>query len=218
MDSKISIKSDFRDWYDHVFYPKNNSDRQFFRMAHNPIFSLPKYNQFQIFLNAGMQPPLSGFPKDLTQCSKVVVYTDPLAHCGEGKILVNINEAIETYHDHFCSEWIQTHDDLSKAISYRHLQIGNRAWWLKYEGEGSWMSNHADKVEVTILEEIEPYEAFFTKHLPMYAIDYVRDKASYLYAIDLNTAPGTKYTGLDEVLSASDVYSLIENSGKLQSQ
>ena len=94
---KIKLNSDFRDWYDCLFYSKYepDCDVELIRIANNPRFSIPKSKQFQLLKNdLKLLTSPFGFCKEFAsiypfaQNEKLVVYLDELAHRGEGKVLL----------------------------------------------------------------------------------------------------------------------------------
>ena len=220
---KIGLESDFRDYYDHVFY--NSLDLSlsgiFYRIANNPEFSLPKRSQFQYLESAGFRVPKHGLVKDIaTENNKVVVYIDEYVHQGQGKDLLDGSDALSIHPDKYCSEYIGH----SFGKSCRYLQVGNRSFIYWYQSSDSWKSNTG---EVEISAPIEhnfwedPYEIAFIgeekrarhdlvfQNYPMFAIDLVPVFNTDLAAIDLNTAPGLKWTGMEDLMSPMDVYNAI---------
>jgi hypothetical protein len=217
---KISLETDFRDYYDHIFYP--GADASYRRMAH--AGDMPKRRQIDIMRKLHL-PRLPFLPCQQQRSVKtvpLVVYTDPAAHCGEGKLLVEWRHAIEAHPLDYSIPFIATTNDPHKATSYRLLQVGNRAWWLRYEGHGGWMSNHCERTEICVIEEITPIDrtAACIKEFPIFAIDFVVPVAEapvfefgevleHGYAIDFNSAPGLRGTGMEDILSATEVYGLV---------
>lgn len=92
-------------------------------------------------------------------------------------------------------------------------------WWLSYESKGSWQSNHAEEVEVKVLSETLNRDAYaregehdfsLLESYPIFAIDFVYSLARrQLMAIDFNSAPGLKHTGMDQILGAKACFDLI---------
>ncbi len=220
---KIQLTSDFSDFYDHWFcgaYEKPN--RTFDRASRT---TMSKRQQFQLLQEMGFNVPshgtvtevverLAGTQQEQSPPLTLVGYTDEFAHAGEGKIIRAYYYLISEQPHLYCSEFIPTSEDTTISISYRLLQVGDRAWWLKYEGRGSWMSNHAPDVTVEVLHEAHGFwdtgEEIRPKQYPLFAIDFVVPVGSEKkLAIDFNTAPGLKQTGMEEILSAKECYELI---------
>lgn len=216
----MRLISDFRDFYDYAF--DRESDRTFYRNAGDRTMS--KIMQFRLLKSLGFKIPLVGPPdvlhrQGLGLIDLVVVYEDDRAHCGEGKILTELETALKDYADHPCSQWINTTGEFDRSQSYRLLQIGDRAWLLRYEGVGGWMSNHCENTQIYIEAEIEALPNF---GYPLFAIDFVNkvnepfpealEDLTRLFAIDFNTAPGMRWTGMDDILQPSEVVDLIQRA------
>lgn len=97
---------------------------------------------------AGYRIPRCGPFKDMVRLGvPLVVYTDELAHCGEGKVLWKPENAFCWSMDTFCSEYVPddgdryTDRDDGVVFSYRHLFVGGFRFHLRYESTASWMSN-----------------------------------------------------------------------------
>jgi hypothetical protein len=198
------LKSDFRDYYDHAFAGNMMpADYVFNRMSANEI---DRKSQFDILKNDFIIPMMivrHGIVKDWdTKIYRelVVVYVDLLSHRGEGKILTTIEDAKEKYPDCLCSKYWGGHNMIAKST--RHLQIGNRAWNLTYTGYGSWMSNNAPVIDIGNIYEVKPFEQECgNKYYAMFAIDFV-----FKMAVDFNTSPGLKGTGIEEHIKSLQIY------------
>jgi hypothetical protein len=215
----VNLISDFKDFYDYAF--DRESDRTFYRNAGDR--SMPKMDQFRLLLTQGFKVPFVGTPDELIgslgPSDLVVVYEDDRAHCGEGKILTEIDIAFHDYWDYPCSQWINSTGEYDRAQSYRLLQVGDRAWLLRYEGTGGWMSNHCDNTDIFIEGEIEALPNF---GYPLFAIDFVNkvndpapetlEDLKRLFAIDFNSAPGMRWTGMNDILQAAEVVQLIRSA------
>ncbi len=188
---------------------------------------MTKLEQFQLLDEAGLDTPLFGRVGDAEFMNwwhtdvkvrelpdvRAVVYVDDLAHRGEGKRLVRIEEAFNQYKGLPYSAFIpSTLYPEQEAISYRYLQIGDRAWWLKYHGKGSWLSNWAPEIDIKVLSESfgfweEGERLQFFREYPLFAIDFVAWRGmERKLAIDFNSAPGISGTGIEDILSAKDCY------------
>lgn len=219
---KIALYSDFRDFYDYMFSSAGNE--VFHRIAHDR--SMNKIVQNDIMVKLGLKTPSFNRVKDQrlgSPLDNIVVYTDPDLHCGDGKILTDFNHALDAYPNHWSAPWVNTTGEYDRAESHRLLQIGNRAWWLRYSGVGGWMSNHCGETSITVEGECEALDRENSSHLagwPLFAIDFVipvntpiDDDFQYVidngFAIDFNSAPGLRGTGMNDILSAAEIYDLI---------
>ena len=224
---RVGIVSDFIDFYDHAFYPRAEADVLWDRRSRT---TMSKAEQFATLEELGFKVPehgsvtevyqkvkekFPGFSEELfllyAETVKVVVYLDEYAHRGEGKILTTLGDAIKEYPYLYCSRFVESQPSvpgIEHATSYRHLQVGRKSFCLRYTGYGSWMSNHAEEVEVEFL--FEGFEArgplSSQVPFPVFAVDMVQC-GPWLYAVDFNTAPGIGGTGID--LSPGEIYQLV---------
>ncbi|EKU98148.1 hypothetical protein Lepto7375DRAFT_7409 [Leptolyngbya sp. PCC 7375] len=222
---KIKLVSDYRDYYDHWFEGAHSQcDRSYVRLAKG---WMSKFGQFVKLDDAGWTTPLISkacrFPDWVDRDALVVVYIDDFCHRGEGKIVMTLGEAISTYPEKDCSAFIRTTDDpLRHAISRRLLCIGDRLFWLTYESKGGWRSNYGPTAEVTnvgetlckpaYLAEAGPgeHDFSFLNQFPLWAVDFVEPaNKTRLMAIDLNTAPGLRGTGIEDLIKPKEVFTEI---------
>lgn len=219
--SRIAIDSDFLDFYDHAFYSRYNADITWERRSRT---GMSKRKQFLFLENQGLETPIHGtvvevyrelrkghllagdlFDKLARGLLQVVVYLDEYAHRGLGKLQVPLELALDRYPHRYCSEFIQTTPSCD-SVSYRYLQVGKKSFWLRYTGHDSWMSNCVEEVDVEYLCTNEDKFKFSIDH-PVFAIDFVPGRV--LYAIDFNTAPGLKGTGIP-LKDPQEIYDLVE--------
>lgn len=218
---KVGVNSDFRDYYDHWFDPSpwncivQRQTKQ----------GLNKRDQFALLEQIGFAVPLHGIAKDIVGKSnndRLVVYEDESLHCGEGKLLCSTQAASTLHDDKYASIFIPTTEHPEDhAVSRRLLGIGDRLFWLRYESFGSWQSNHAHNVRVVVQSETLSRDAYaaegelnfsLLKPYPLFAIDFVESlQHQTLMAIDFNSAPGLKGTGMEDVISAQDVVRAIRS-------
>jgi hypothetical protein len=225
---QIKLRSDFRDYYDHWFARWDAPDcPSFDRWSRT---AMTRLEQFELLDKANLDVPVFGRVGDaefmewwydstnvkrLSQV-KAVVYLDELAHRGEGKRLVTLDEAFSHYKDFPYSSFIPTTENPEQdAISYRYLQVGDRAWWLRYRGKGSWLSNYACETEIKVLSEVfgfweEGERTRIFGAYPLFAIDFVTWQGmERKKAIDFNSAPGLRGTGIEDILSAKECFQAI---------
>lgn len=182
-----------------------------------------KRDQFTLLEECGFITPLHGLVMDVWKVVRnpwLVVYDDELKHCGEGKTLWPRTKAALEIPSKYCSIFIPTTDDpLVHSVSRRLLAVGERMWWLRYESD-DWMSNHAENVDVSVVGETLPRDRYelegdhdftYLKDYPLFAIDFVETPDGRLMAIDFNSAPGLKSTGMEDILPAKEVVDLIKS-------
>ena len=219
--TRIAIDSDFLDFYDHAFYSRYNADIVWERRSRT---GMSKRDQFAFLEHQRLETPIHGtvtevyeeirkghflagdlFDKLGRGLLQVVVYLDEYAHRGLGKLRVPLELALDRYPHRYCNEFIQTTPSCD-SVSYRYLQVGKKSFWLRYTGHDSWMSNHAEDVDVEYLCANEDRFKFAVEH-PLFAIDFIQGKA--LYAIDFNTAPGLEDARIP-LNGPQEIYDLVE--------
>ena len=225
----IKLNSDFHDFYDHWFASPNQKTD--FVLDRNTTDGLTRPNMFKTMRSMGLTTPMHGKVRDLyaeliertpfqnlsekkrfaEELFQVVVYTDISAHCGDGKLLLGLEEAKNHYPEHFASEYIPALPN-GFGQTLRYMRIGKRQFWLRYTSTDDWRSNcgnvHIEVLcEETAKSREELQKAPFNR--PIFAVDFV--SANDLYAIDLNVSPGLKGTGIEEFISAKEVYSEIQD-------
>jgi hypothetical protein len=205
---KIKLISDFIDYYDHWF---DNEGIYLERMSRN---NLSRSEMFKLFNEQRIECPKHGQIKDLINVmslqKKVVIYLDDYEHRGNGKKLMFLRDARHLYPNFYASEFIE-----SNVTSYRELWLGNLHFVLKYSSDDIWRSNVGNvKIDIEVEHIIYSYKRKFK--FPIYAIDYVinpfTDNKSYKYlAIDLNTSPMIKGTGLENIIMAKEMADSIKD-------
>jgi hypothetical protein len=238
----VQLEADFRDYYDYVFEFYEDlgerspweSDLVFRRIAYNCDRSIGKAAQFKILARLGFRVPLNGRVKAIAPelpNKKLVIYTDTKAHAGEGKLLLPSREALEKHPDCYCSEYL----DHIVGRSRRLLKVGEMWYSFWYYSTNDWRSNcgnteiiqppeeraakdiYKDKCRVYSTESLKHYDRIW-RSFPLIAIDLVNWDEDYFAAIDFNTAPGLRWTGMDKILSAGKIYGIVERFLKCKSQ
>jgi len=199
----LKLKSDFVDYYDHQFDAKGDIYERFSSTAST------RADDLKYLADLGWTTPFYGISRNVipyvitelgTSALHFIVYLNEHAHRGEEKLKVTAEVALERFPDHFVVLYIRP-DVPSK--SYRFLQIGKKPFILIFKSNDEWRSNCGD-VEVRLMREgKDGYHP--TIHRPMFAIDYIVANKS-LIAVDFNTAPGLKQTGLENVMKPHEVY------------
>lgn len=218
----LQLKSDFIDYYDHWFA---NSYQEYPIFSRLSVDGISREAQFAKLQAMGLQVPEHGMVsalyrdyetrlqqqgfndtevKGMLELMQLVVYTDPYAHAGEGKCVLGYSDALRLYPTHFASLYIMQNVK-NLGISLRYLRIGKRQFWLRYASENDWRSN-AGEVSITLLSEEKPKSLTDKlKHPePLLAVDFITGQGGGLLAIDHNTAPKLKGTGIENVLPAKE--------------
>lgn len=150
----------------------------------------------------------------------LVAYEDEYAHCAQGKRLLaethyrfdgNVSRLPELYRvgSLFCTALVGR-VPRRPATSLRRLQVGPHVFWVEYESTESWMSNSGDgRCSVVGQEWDAGYHPVV--RLPLWAADFVWGKSG-LYAVDFNTAPGCRGTGVEKLLPADRACEVLEQA------
>lgn len=213
----MKLRSTFFDCYDLAF---NNEGPVFHRIGGHTGPS--KREQFRLLEAAGYLTPPHGILDDVagtrweSECRyvrEVVVYEDENAHCTEGKRLLRqgeykfdgcLSRLNEIYRlgRLYCSAFLRE----SWGLSWRHLQVGPHVFWIEYRSQ-NWMSNLDGECQVIGVELNKGLHPYFRR--PLFAIDFVIGKE--LYAVDLNYAPGIRWTGVENIISDHEIVRAIED-------
>jgi hypothetical protein len=198
---KLKLVSDFMDYYDHWF---DREGQEFRRVTtEGPT----RYEMFQTLRDAGYATPplfLLGpalyehvhFTKDNF---KVVVYLEERSHCGEDKILLSLEDAIEAHPGKWASLYLG--DDC--PVSMRFLYVGFYEIALDYSSDDEFRSN-VGNVQIYIYDIRKVKSRFNYVLPPLCAVDGVQHKG-FFKAFDLNIAPGIKGTGVEDTVKAEDL-------------
>lgn len=214
----MKLVTDFYDYYDHWFNNNSKKEKIFKRLSNDKTFS--RKEMFEYLNSNNIRTVHYGLVKDIAKeyradrrvLVEVVVYIDEYAHKGEGKCKMPLNVANCLYPNHLCSRYY-----FNYSTSYRHLQIGNKAFWLCYmnKNRSDWRSNYGDAF-IKILETDK--NTYSLKKYPLFAIDFLEifDKeteyCSKTYvAMDFNISPQIRGTGIEDILSAKKVFDYIKD-------
>jgi hypothetical protein len=221
----MRLVSTFRDYYDHAF---DGQGEAFHRVGGN--VGPPKREQFSLLTAAGFKVPPHGtvgevleswWEAEQTWVKAVVAYTDESAHCAEGKT-VFLHGQLKSNPDMgapggdrywreramYCSAFVGNYyQTFNRGCSIRRLQVGPHVFWVEYRSTESWMSNYGDGTAEVVGVEMD---AGYHPHLrhPLFAVDFVLGKE--MYAVDFNTAPGIRGSGVEKHLPAGEAVRAIE--------
>lgn len=195
----LRLKSDFTDCYDHHFAGSFRED-----LPHWERMSRTKRTRRSDHLlmeKVGIPVVPNGPLCDFRGSEKVVVYLDPLAHCGEHKVVEYV-DAIDVDPRTHCSQFISK----TNGVSFRLLMAGRLFYATQqWSSRGlEWRSNVEPEHERVgtglpgagfrygeAMEWIETLQDLLCE--PLIAIDFVQGAKGWL-AVDLNTAPGIRGT------------------------
>ena len=225
----MKLVSTFIDYYDHFF------DREgpvFVRAGGSTGPS--RREQHLLLERAGFLVPPRGYvgevmgspweAEGISRIQVVVAYTDEMAHCTEGKRVFTEGHLRSNPHmgapggdrywkEHqlYCtafvggmSAWAQSYRGV---CSLRRLQVGPHAFWIEYRSTEGWMSNHGDgSATVVGVEKDSGYHPAI--RYPLFAIDFVLGRE--MWAVDFNTSPGIRGSGVEKHLSAPQAVEAIK--------
>ena len=199
---KLKLVSDFHDFYDMWF--DRDGDTVLERVTTSGLSRGPMLN----FLNThGVETVRFGTCSELLidGCKKLVVYKDVNSHCGDGKILMDAENAAISFPNYLGSEY----NPITIGESIRHLQFGKLWFKIKYKSVDDWRSNCGSDVDIHIIDVGESYHP--TIDAPIFAIDFV-ETPSGLLAVDYNIAPGCRWTGIEQYVKPKVVVDSIKTA------
>ena len=226
---KIVLNSNFTDYYDYQFETKTSSERLHLLSDENYFFhyfnrnstnDISRTEQFEILNSVGFETLEFKKIKDWTNKKDrdlIVVHLDEYSHRGDNKKLMTYLAALQNYPEYKATEFVRTiSGNLTGSKSYRLLSIGGEIYaHLKYISD-FWKSNMNPKIEILDINNT-PSKFLWNcqqldKKYPLWAIDFICKPNSFcMYAIDLNTSPGLKDTGLEDRINPKEIYNAIYN-------
>jgi hypothetical protein len=223
---RLSLCSDFHDYYDHAF-DSGNADATYHRMSTGGM-SRPEmlsylesehrlrvpFHGTVLALRARLECELDYLGSAalihdfMSTLMDVVVYIDPMAHAGQGKVKMNILDAVAQYPEHYATQYIPSNAS-GLGDSLRYLRLGRRQFWMRYWSTSDWRSNAGDvHIKVLSEERAKPYSELCKYDVSIFAIDFVR--ADFLFAIDFNIAPGLSKTGIEGFITPTEIFEEIK--------
>jgi hypothetical protein len=213
---KIALNSDFRDFYDHWF--SLSSEEVDYTLNRTMVDGILKRDQFKLLEQLGFNTPLHGTPDVLEkqlakEKTNVVLYTDELAHAGEGKYLHLGNKNFSKHKRcTYASVQIKTDEKANKGCqSIRLLFIGYRKFILRYSSDHFWMSNEG-KVNIELIDEVRPRNLTdkwaFTKKWPLLAIEHELKKEVEVKELN-NGLKGFCVSKIPQLDSKKDIFQFL---------
>lgn len=210
----LKLRSNFLDYYDHQF---DLSGEEFRRMSNE---GMNRIEMLDFMKSKRLIVPPYGVVRQLkhhayiTPEAFVVVHLDINSHRGENKLLMRYREALEQYPDAFMVMYASSFT----GVSWRYLKVGSRSFILRYEGD-DWRSNWNTKNIIVESDDASWIKIDITA--PLFAIDFVKnerlDGENVMVAIDFNIAPQIKGSGIEDILSATEVVKLIRDAVEKES-
>jgi len=220
MPAKISLETDFVDYYDHTFSTAEARHGPVFRRSGPP---LPTKEQFRILKAAGIPTPLCGDPvfvaKELmarygcagwaARTAHVALYASPESLT---PVKAPVEQILKSAPNGFAHEWIPNPTPPSLAINVAHIQIGNRAWMSTHQR--TLLDDEPRQMlleQPVLLTETLPETCEALTKYPVFVIKYLDAYGTNL-AYSLDTAPCLSFYGLEAVLPPDEAYHLIEET------
>lgn len=197
MDS-ICIKSDFTDYYDRL--QDSNSV-----LTYNRYLSESKQRgtALKYVRSLGIKTiELKPVNKFLSLDGKILVYTNPKLHNGEGKKILTVDEALQSYSNCIASKF---YEDIELTVKF--LQVGKRRFTLYFRKDNPYDLSCGKLVSIN--ESTSDYNRLIG--LPIFSIDYIQ-RHGEMIATDFNEVENIMRLGIDKIISAEDIIKEIKNS------
>lgn len=125
----------------------------------------------------------------------IVVYKDPMGHSGNGKAIMSVDEAMQSYSNCVASKYYN-----NDGFTIKYLQIGKRRFSLCFK------KSSAETLNMGVLVDIKEISPEYNRliGLPIFSIDYISDGREMI-ATDFNEVENLRNLGMDRYISSSDV-------------
>lgn len=194
----IKIVSDFKDYYD-IVSDENSS------IVYNRFWSKceQRATALRNLQSMGTRTieikPVSNF---LFSDGRLVVYTNPKLHNGQGKKIMTVGEARQIYLNYTASQYFENSDGFVKF-----LQVGKRRFIISYKRTDN------DDLSKSIITDINEISSEYNRivALPIFSIDYI-SLNNVMVATDFNEVESLQNCGVDKLLAPEVVAEEIKNS------
>lgn len=197
MDS-ICIKSDFTDYYD-IIQDKNSV------LTYNRYLSECKQRgtALKYVRSLGLKTlELKPVNQYISLDGKILVYTNPRLHNGEGKKIMTVDEALRSYNNCIASKF---YEDTTNVVKF--LQIGKRRFTLYFKKDTPYDLSHGNLIDIR--ESVSEYNRLIG--LPILSIDYIEINGE-MVATDFNEVENLGKLGMSEFLRPEDIIKEIKES------
>lgn len=193
---RIGLESDFKDYYDNCFETDPSKIQAVYKRLKSDIPS--KGRGLSILKKMGVPVLKLEATRDIMffgdeQTKRVVVYTDPNKHDGNGRVLMKLSEAQLTYPNSLATEYYEDVTEISKL-----LYIGSRRFKVLLRTKGG-----LDRGEVVHVSEIGRMYNYMIA-MPIFSIDYI-PTSNGLLAMTLNTVERLEEYGLNKIMTPEEV-------------
>lgn len=125
----------------------------------------------------------------------IVVYKDPMGHHGNGKAIMTVDEAMQSYSNCVASNYYN-----KDGFTIKYLQIGRRRFNLCFK------KNEAETLDMGTLIDIKEISPEYNRliGLSIFSIDYISDGLEMI-ATDFNEVENLHNIGMDRYVNSSTV-------------
>lgn len=194
----IKIASDFKDYYDIV--SDENSTITYNRFLSKCAQRATALHNLQCMGTGTIEiKPVSSF---LYSAGRIVVYTNPKLHGGQGKKIMTISEARQVYLNYTASQYFENCPGFVKF-----LQVGKRRFIIDYKRTDN------DDLAKSVITDINEISSEYNRivALPIFSIDYI-SLNNGMVATDFNEVESLQKCGVDKLLTPEEVADEIKNS------
>lgn len=202
MEIGVKLKSDFEDYYDYLLVGDSTSpvyNRQYKKSE------MTRGKALETLSKLGVMTVEHGAVSMMGSRNRVLVYADPRAHAGEGKLILPQSQAMLIHPNSLCSIW---HEDTG-GVTYKIVQIGLFRYQFELVSESPLGASR-----VTNILRLPDSKVYPTGY-PIYSIDYIYVNVNgqrQMLATDLNTAQPLRELGVEAFLPAEVVVKEIYNT------
>lgn len=196
--SGLHIKSDFIDYYD-ILNDENSI------LTYNRFLSNCKQRgtALKYLRSLGIRTlELKQVNQFFRGDGPLVVYTNPLGHNGNGKKIVSVDEALQSYNNYMASHYYMN----TNGLTIKYLQIGKRRFTLQFKKD----EISLDKGKLISIQELSPeYNRLIG--LPIFSIDYISN-GQEMIATDFNEVENLSLLNMNYYLSSETIIAEIKDS------
>lgn len=189
----LNIQSDFLDYYDIL-----NNEKSTFVYNRYIGNSKSRGTILKELRNLGVKTIEL---KQVSQFYKgegpLVVYIDPKAHNGKGKLIMSVEDAQLAYPNSLASPYIET----TNGYILKYVHVGKRRFALYYKKDEPISLNMGRLIDIN--EATPEYNR--QVGLPIYSIDYIVKDNNEMVATDFNAVQSLGDIGLQSKLTAENV-------------
>jgi hypothetical protein len=206
----LQLRSNVKLCYDYCF--STRAEYAFLRMYHTPYLdarNVPRRDMFKSLESLGVETVPNGIVEELLArhdpAFGVVVYTDELAHMGNGKLWLSAKQALREYPKAWASLFIPP---AGQAI--RHFQFGSRSFTMPFQTFDDWRCQKGESTYSYCVPGSR-YEHLFPEVFPYpyFAIDFIPGTDM---ATDFQLVPGMTGDRLENWMTPREMYRALQEA------